>query len=227
MLQEEEFWAFKSRLNTVAFRDHNNSFFHVSTVVRSHKNKIRCIKTSSKDCISDEEGVKDHILSGFRTLYTMNFCTSSSKSPVSDFSCCYLFQEEEGLISKEVIDEEIRAGLWALKPFKVPGVDGLHARFFQHFWHEVKNSVCTEVRNVFLQGVVLGYLNKTLISFIPKCQNPKSLGNYRPIELCNSVYKIISKIVVACIRPYLSNLISLVHAAFVPRRKGIDNVLIA
>lgn len=94
---------------------------------------------------------------------------SSSKSLVSDFSCSYLSKEEEGLISKEVIDEEIRAGLWALKPFKALGVDGLHVGFFQHFWHEVKNLVCTKVRNVFLQGVVPGYLNETLISLIPKC----------------------------------------------------------
>ncbi|KAK9986163.1 hypothetical protein SO802_031114 [Lithocarpus litseifolius] len=199
----------------------------VSNVLRQHRNKIRCIKTNYGDWISDEEGVKDHILSSFRTLYTTSFCMSSSKSPVFDFSCCYLSEEEKGLISKEVTDEEIKVGLWALKPFKAPGVDGLHAEFFQHFWHEVKNSVCTEVRNVFLQGVVPGYLNETLISLIPKCQNPESLGNYRPIGLCNSVYKFFYKIVVARIRPYLSNLIFPVQAVFVPRRKGIDNVLIA
>ena len=43
MLQEEEFWAFKSRLNAATYGDRNTSFFHVSTVVRRHRNKIRCI----------------------------------------------------------------------------------------------------------------------------------------------------------------------------------------
>ena len=71
------------------------------------------------------------------------------------------------------------------------------------------------------------YLNETLISLIPKCQNPESLSNYRPISLCNSVYKVVSKIIVACIKPYLSNLISLAQTAFVPSRRGTDNVLIA
>ena len=71
------------------------------------------------------------------------------------------------------------------------------------------------------------YLNETLISLIPKCQNPESLSNYRPISLCNSVYKVVSKIIVACIKPYLSNLISLAQTAFVPGRRGTDNVLIA
>ena len=38
MLQEEELWAIKSRLNWTTFGDRNISFFHTSTVVRRHKN---------------------------------------------------------------------------------------------------------------------------------------------------------------------------------------------
>lgn len=34
LLQEEEFWALKSRINTAAFGDRNSAFFHVSTLVR-------------------------------------------------------------------------------------------------------------------------------------------------------------------------------------------------
>ena len=45
--------------------------------------------------------------------------------------------------------------MWALKPFKALGVDGLHARFFQLFWNEVSESVCKEVGNIFSTRVVL------------------------------------------------------------------------
>ena len=80
--------------------------------------------------------------------------------------------------------------------------------FYQCFLMVVKNSVYKEVRGIFEKGCVPSYLNETLISLIPKCQNPETLNNYRPISLCNSVYKIVSKILVARIRPLLSNLIS-------------------
>ena len=70
------------------------------------------------------------------------------------------------------------------------------------------------------------YLNETLISLIPKCQNPETLNNYKSISLCNSVYKIVKKILGAQIRPQLSSLISPVQTAFVPGRRGRDNVLI-
>ena len=33
----------------------------------------------------------------------------------------------------DVTEEEIRVGLWALKPFKAPRPNGLHAGFYQHF----------------------------------------------------------------------------------------------
>ena len=63
-------------------------------------------------------------------------------------------------------------------------------------------------------------MNKTLITLIPKCQFPESLANYRPISLCNSVYKIISKILVARIRPLLGNLISSIQTALCQGGKG-------
>jgi hypothetical protein len=74
---------------------------------------------------------------------------------------------------------------------------------------------------------MLAYLNKTLISLIPKCLGPETLTQFRPISLCNTVYKIVTKIIVCKIRPIIGNLVSPYQAAFVPRRRGIDNVIIA
>lgn len=51
-------------------------------------------------------------------------------------------------------------------------------------------------------------LNETLITLIPKCQNPESLNNFRLISLCNTIYTIVSKIIVGRIRRLLNNLIS-------------------
>ena len=62
MLQKEEYWALKSRLNWASFGDRNTSFFHVSTVVRRNRNKIRCIKDNNGEWIMEEEGVKEFIL---------------------------------------------------------------------------------------------------------------------------------------------------------------------
>ena len=138
-----------------------------------------------------------------------------------------LSELEKESVSGGPSEDEIKAALWALKPFKAPGPDGLHAGFFQNFWHTVGNSVIDEVQKIFADRRVPEALNSTHIALIPKIQGPETLGNYRPISLCNTVYKVVTKIIVARLRPYLDKLISPMQTAFVPGRKGTDNVIIA
>ena len=73
---------------------------------------------------------------------------------------------------------------------------------------------------------VPSYLNKTHIAIIPKVQGLETIGNYRPISLCNTAYKIITKITVARLRPILREFISPFQIAFLPRRRGTDNDII-
>ena len=129
-------------------------------------------------------------------------------------------------ISGAALVEEIKNALWSLKAYKAPRPDGLHAGFFHRFWLIVGNSVIDLVKKVFDKRKVPEFLNRTHIVFIPKIQGPETLGNYRPISLCNTVYKVITKIIVARLRPFLEKLISTLQTAFVPGRKGIDNAII-
>ena len=122
--------------------------------------------------------------------------------------------------------EEIKEALWSMKLYKSSGPDGLHTGFYQRFWLIVGDSVIKEVMKVFLDRKVPDYLNKTLIVLIPKVQGPESIGNYRPISLCNSIYKIISKVIVNRLRPLLDNIVSPFQSAFIPGRRGTDNVII-
>lgn len=70
------------------------------------------------------------------------------------------------------------------------------------------------------------YLYRTLIALIHKIQRLETLGNYRLISLCNTVYKVTTKIIIAWIRPFLDKLVSPLQTAFVPGRKGIDKAII-
>ena len=41
-----------------------------------------------------------------------------------------LSKEAKDFIGAMVTLEEIKDALWSMKPYKAPGLDGLHARFF-------------------------------------------------------------------------------------------------
>ena len=83
------------------------------------------------------------------------------------------------------------------------------------------------VKDFFHMGVMPEGVNSTSIVLIPKNSNPTSLTDYRPISLCNVIYKVISKCLVNRLRPLLDDIISLEQSTFIPGRMITDNAIIA
>ena len=84
-----------------------------------------------------------------------------------------------------------------------------------------------EVRNIFISCEMSAFLNQTLIALIPKQKGPETISHFKPISLCNTVYKLVTKILVQRLRPHMPNLISPCQTAFVAGRRGSDNIIIA
>ena len=55
---------------------------------------------------------------------------------------------------------------------------------------------------------ILRSINHTFITMIPKVQNPKRVSDFRPISLCNVIYKIISKVIANRLKPLINSIIS-------------------
>lgn len=77
--------------------------------------------------------------------------------------------------------------------FKSPGTDGSQLVFFQTYWDVVGSEVWEMIAQNFNIGNINSALVETLIFLIPKIDSPVSLGDCRPIGLCNVLLKVISK----------------------------------
>ena len=114
-----------------------------------------------------------------------------------------------------------------MKAFKAPSLNGLHARFFQRFWMVVGESVKHELKQIFRLKRISTQLNKPIIALIPKQLGPKTINHFRPVSLCNTIYKIVSKILVLRMKHLMPTLISPTQTAFVSGRRWTDNVIVA
>jgi len=104
--------------------------------------------------------------------------------------------------------------------------DDFPASFFKQFWPIVKKKIVSEILGFFSSGVMANSWKHTFIASIPKCNTPTRVEHFRPISLCNTLYKLVAKILVRRMKGILNELISLEQGAFVPERVISDNILI-
>ena len=105
-----------------------------------------------------------------------------------------------------------------MRPTKTLRPDGMNAFFYQKFWHVVGDSVVTTILDYLNSGIMLPAVNHTHIVMIPKVKSPEKMFDFRPISLCNVIYKIISKVLANRLKLILPNIISSTQSAFCPRK---------
>ena len=99
-----------------------------------------------------------------------------------------------------------------MQTLKALGPDGFPILFYKKYWAIVGESVIT---SFFQARRMPAKVNNSFIVLIPKSQSPTSFNHYRPISLCNVVYKIITKPLMSRLRKILHKLISPTQVAFI------------
>jgi hypothetical protein len=123
--------------------------------------------------------------------------------------------------------EEVEKALFQIGDFKAPGLDGLHVVFYKRYWPMLGDDLTKEVLESVNSGVIPTGWNDTMVVLIPKVNNPEKITQYRPISLCNVVYKVISKMLANRMKIILPDIIGENQSAFVLGRLITDNILLA
>jgi hypothetical protein len=114
----------------------------------------------------------------------------------------------------KISKEELKGVLHSFSKDNSPGPYGLPIEFFLGCFEFLGDDLLRVVEYSRTLGQILAPFNTTFIALISKSNNSTSFEAFKPISICNTIYKIISKIIALWIKNILSTHISLEQFGF-------------
>lgn len=223
--EEELLWFQKSRLEAIRDGDRNTRYFHLSTLIRRRRNRIETLKDESDNWIQEDTQVKALVFKYWSELFQEEQgAVHGSRLLLGCFPD--ISSEDRAQISRPFTSCEVLAALKDMQPFKAPGPDEFQPIFFQRYWEVVQSNITQLVKNILEGKEFPDGLNDAFLVLIPKVGVPQKANQFRPIGLCNIVYKLVTKVIVNRLKPILPTLISPTQCSFVPKRQITDNIII-
>lgn len=93
-------------------------------------------------------------------------------------------------------ESEVVKALKEIGPTKALDMDSFPALLFQYCWHIFGSDVSKFCLGVLNEGWSIEPINVPNIVLLLKIPHPSNMANFKPISLCNVVYKVIAKMMV-------------------------------
>ncbi|KAI9174462.1 hypothetical protein LWI28_017614 [Acer negundo] len=202
---EEDLLRQKSRIQWLKAGDCNSSYFFKAINGRRNRSKIHSISGDDGFLIECDIPVKNEAIRHFQNILGCTMPTRHGIDTLSNIIDNVISNDQADLMDRDVTNDEIREKTWDI----------------------VGEDVINAIQEFFRSGHLFKELNATIISLVPKVPNPSMMKDFRPIFCCNTLYKIIAKIIANRIKPCLPDIISPSQSTFVAGRSIGDNILLA
>ena len=223
--KEDAMWCQRSKLTWFQEGDRNTRFFHTKASARYKKNLIEGLMDANGVWQKEEQIIEEIVVDYYKNLFTTSSPTNFNE--ILEAEETKVSPSMNHMLNRDFTAREVEQALKQMHPQKAPGPNDMPPLFFQHFWSISGEEVTKTVLDFLNLGIFPPNFNETNIVLIPKVNNPKIVTDFRPISLCNVVYKIASKAIANRLKKILATIISDMQSAFVNGRLIIDNVIVA
>jgi hypothetical protein len=160
------------------------------------QNTIWDINNDDGMTLSSEMDIKEHAYNFFKSQY---------KIPEAEdmWNWIQIIKDVPRMFSNAESDEirapitikELESTIKNLPKEKSPGLNGWTQELFLSFFDLLGKDLLLAVEESRIKGFIPGILNATFFTLIPKVSKPITFNDFRPIALCNFVYKAIARVI--------------------------------
>ncbi|XP_026451229.1 uncharacterized protein LOC113351464 [Papaver somniferum] len=206
----------KARIRWVKEGASNTIFLHTSLKIRQGRNFISEIEDGNGNILSDQGKIAEVLVKNYEEKFA--FHPFSIEDSLLNAIPEVITQEDQDMLDKLPVEEEIRITIFNMDPDSSPGPDGFSGCFYRACWHIIGEDVVHTIQFCWNRKFIPKGLNSNFLFLLPKTEGVRSLNQFRPIGLSNVSYKIFTKIITARLSTLLVKLISLQQAAYVKGR---------
>jgi hypothetical protein len=133
---------------------------------------------------------------------------------------------EQTRLEASILEEEVVDIISLADGNKSPGPDGFNFSFFKKFWGTIKREVM-DLFFEFHEKATLSYsFSSYFVALVPKILSPHVIGDFRPISLLGSLYKLVAKVLAKRLAAVMDPIISKNQSAFIKGRFLADEVVV-
>jgi len=188
LMREEMMERQRSRVEWLREGDRNTGYFQAKAKARARTNRIRTLRSEDGTVYTTQKDLQRLASNFYQQLFTAQADLQPEK--VCDFVPRRVSDQMNEMLCRPFTPEEVEVALFQMGPNKAPGEDGFTAGFFQKHWALMKENVTVAVLGFLNGGELPEQINRTVLVLIPKVANPQELTQFRPISLCNVLYKL-------------------------------------
>jgi hypothetical protein len=184
------YWQQRGRIKWATHGEENTKKIHANASVRHNLNSIRSLQNDNGVELTKHEDKVDALWLSFKERL------GTSEFSEIHFNLRELIQIADGLddLASPFSSQEIDKVIQNLPLGKSPDPDGFNTDFMKKCWGIIALDFYELCAEFYRGNICLQSINGSHIVLIPKIDNPRKVGGYRPISLLNTSIKLITKL---------------------------------
>ena len=196
-----------------------NKYFFSLEKFKSKQKTLSRIKLADGLYTSNEKLILNECRKFYKNLYRKNENVNPDHFPFffNNITTPKLTEEQKAFCDTALTENELFKTLKAFKRNKSPGLDGITAECYLRFWDAIKQKLLKVYNQSFDLGILPASLRTGVITLLEKKGKDRvDVPNWRPINLLNIDYKLLTKTLGQRLKTVFPGLINKDQNGFVP-----------